>query len=384
MINLHKPLIKNKEIKEVNSILKSSWISYAGKNVNEFENNIANLVGSKHAISCINGTSALHLSLLSADIKQGTEILLPCVSFISTANVILYHNCYPVFFDINDNLTLDISSVILFFEKETFVKNKKLFNKKTNRQISAIIVVHAFGRVCDFRKIKKICKLYGIVIIEDAAGSLGSYLDSKAHTGTIGDIGCFSFNANKIITTGGGGMLVTKNTKFARRAKYLSTQAKKNNIYFQHDDIGYNYRLPNILATIGLYQLKRFKKILKKKKDTKNKYLNIFKNDTFCNLLGSNHIENNWLNILKINSNSKKVIKNLLIFLNKNNIETRPIWKLLHKQKKMRKYQSYKIVNANIILNSHICLPSGLNITSKDIRKVYLNILKFKKLYRFN
>ena len=131
------------------------------------------------------------------------------------------------FFDINDNLTLDISSIISFLENETFVKNKKLFNKKTKRQISAVIVVHAFGRVCDFRKIKKICKLYGIIIIEDAAGSLGSFLNRKKHTGTIGDIGCFSFNANKIITTGGGGMLVTQNLKFAKRAKHLSTQAKK-------------------------------------------------------------------------------------------------------------------------------------------------------------
>lgn len=380
MLNLHKPLLTKIEIKEVQTILKSSWISYAGKNVEIFEDEFAKFVGSKHAISCINGTSALHLSLLSSNIKKKTEILLPCVSFISTANIVLYNDCYPVFFDIDENINLNISSVLEFLNKETFQYKKKLFNKKSKRQISAIIVVHAFGRVCDFKKIKKICNTFGIIIIEDAAGSLGSYFSKKKHTGTLGDFGCFSFNANKIITSGGGGMIVTQNPSYAKKAKHLSTQAKKNNFYFEHDDIGYNYRLPNILATIGLFQLRRIKKILKYKKQLRNNYKKIFNKNKFFNIIHTNEHENNWLNILKINITDKKILKQLLFYLNKNGIESRPIWQLLHKQKKMKNFQKYKITKAEKIINTHICLPSGLEIKNIDIKKIYSYIEKFQKI----
>ena len=378
MINLHRPLLQNSELKEVKKVIKSSWISSAGKNVKKFENNFSKFTGSNYAVSCINGTSALHLAILSCGIKKNTEILLPCVSFIATANVVIYHNCNPVFFDVDDNLNINIESVLDFLSTKTFIKKNKIYNKKTKKQISAIIIVHAFGSVCNIKKLKRICKKYKIVIIEDSAASLGSLFNYKKHTGTLGDVGCFSFNANKIITTGSGGMLITQNSKIANKAKHLSTQAKKNNYYFEHDEIGYNYRLPNILATIGICQLKRIKEILSKKKKINNFYKKVFMKNDFFKIISDDTNSNNWINILKIQSNKKGLIKELLIYLNKNHIEIKPIWKLLHTQKKFKKFQTYKINKAYNLINSYVCLPSGLDLNNHDLKKVYYYINNFK------
>ena len=378
MISLHRPVIKGEEIKEVTKVLKSSWISSSGSNVKKFEDIIASYTGSKFAVGCVNGTSALHLALIASKVPQKSEVLLPCVSFISTANVVLYHNCSPIFFDVKDNFNIDLDKVIDFLENNTFKKNKKIFNKKTKKQISAIILVHVFGKACNFTKIKKICKKNKIIIIEDAAESLGSFLKKKIHTGTQGDVGCFSFNANKLITTGGGGMLVTQNSKIGKYAKHLSMQAKKNNFYFEHDELGYNYRLPNISATIGISQMVRIKNILVKKQKINDFYEKIFKKDIFFSLVPSDRLNNQWINLLKINTKKKNVLNEILSYLNKNKIEARPVWKLLYKQKQFKKFEKYKIFNAEKIIKNHICLPSGIDLNTKKLLTVVSFIKKFQ------
>ena len=193
-------------------------------------------------------------------------------------------------------------------------------------------------------------------------------------------VGCFSFNANKIITTGGGGMLVTQSASIAKKAKHLSMQAKKNSFFWEHDDIGYNYRLPNISATIGIFQMKRINSILIKKKYMNGYYQKIFKNDSLFNLVETNLLHNKWMNLLKIKSN-KNILKKLLIYLNRKKIEVRPVWKLLHEQKKFKNFEKFKIIKAKKLIEKHICLPSGIDLNKKKLTIVFECIKEFQKSY---
>ena len=267
MIDLHSPYIHKNAINYFKKCVKSGWVSTGGKFVSLFEKKISKFTGAKYAVACNSGTSALHISLKLAGINSGDEIIVPTITFVASINAVLYNSCSPIFMDCDNFFNIDVKKTIKFLSDNTIKKKNYTYNKKTQKKISAIIITHVWGNAVDIDDLLKECKKRNIKIIEDASESLGTrYKKNKKHTGTLGLFGILSFNANKIITTGSGGMILTNNYNLAKLAKYYTTQAKDNPIYFVHNNIGYNYRMSNISAALGLSQIKQINFFLKKKK----------------------------------------------------------------------------------------------------------------------
>ena len=380
MISLHEPLFLGNERKYIKNCLDQGWISSAGKYVNIFEKKIAKYTRAKYAVACINGTSALQISLKLVGVKKGDEVIVPSMTFIAPVNAISYNNAKPIFMDCDEYYTIDINKTLDFINKETRTIKKKsnendstiTVNKKTGNRITAIIIVHVFGNAVRFGKLVDLCRKRNIALIEDAAESIGTFytLDKfkKKHTGTIGIIGCLSFNGNKIITTGGGGMILTNSRKIAKEAKYLTTQAKDDPIYSIHNEVGYNFRLPNILAALGLAQLESLSKYIKKKKIIHERYKKKINKIKYLSISNTPHYAtcNYWLNILEINKNlSKKKLSKIIKYFFKNGIEVRPLWHPNHLQKKYKNCQTYKLDNINKIYLNRLCLPSSSQLTKK-------------------
>ena len=374
-IMLHEPNFFREEVNYLKKCISTKWVSTGGDYVLKFEKSIKNFTNAKHAVALNSGTAALDLTLKLIQIKQNDEIIVPSVTFIAPINCVLYQNASPIFMDCDENFNIDVKKTVEFIKRETIFRNGFTLNKKTKKRIKAIIIVHVFGNVADTIKLKKICNERRIKIIEDASESLGSFYKNKIHTGLIGDIGCLSFNANKIITTGAGGMIITNNKKYADRAKYLSTQAKDDPFYFKHNDIGYNSRLNNLNAAVGYAQMQKIKKILSKKIDNHKQYKKEIINLKNFKLLSRNNKnkENYWLNILLFTDkvDREKLIKKLKI----NKIDTRPVWHPNHLQLKMKKFQTYKITRSSKLLKKALCLPSGYDLNLKKIKRI-VTVLK--------
>ena len=382
MIPLHSANISKDDINSVNNCLKSSWVSTASSKINIFEKELSKYTKSKYTLALNSGTSALHLALLSIGVSADDEVIVPTITFIASVNVISYIGAKPIFMDCDDCMNIDIEKTIAFLDQNTYFKNGKTYNTKTNKIISSIIIVHVFGNVSNFIKLKKKARKLNIKIIEDAAESLGSYLHHNKkiyHSGTLGDIGCLSFNGNKIITTGSGGAILTNNKKLFERAKYLSTQAKNDQLFFVHNEIGYNYKMNGISASLGLSQLKKLNKILKLKRSIHKYYTKVFLYTKFSIIQSKDYsISNHWLNILLIkDQNILKKKNNFLKYLNLKNIQARPLWKLNHKQKPFVKFESYKIAKSIDYYNACICLPSSPNLTKRQIDYIKQTIVEY-------
>ena len=380
-IPLSVPYIFGNEKKYVNECIDTEWVSTAGKYVEIFENKIRNYTKSKYAIACTTGTSAIHTSLILSGVKINTEVIVSTMTFIAPINAISYCGGKPIFMDVDDNYGIDIEKTISFIENETTFKNNITYNKKSGKIIPALIVVHIYGRSVCFEKLASVCKKRNILIIEDAAEGLGNFYligkNKNKHIGTIGRFGCLSFNGNKVITSGGGGMILTNNKILALKAKSLTTQAKKDPIFFIHDDIGYNYRLTNIQSAIGVGQLENIKKVIHLKKEIYLSYKKLFENNKKFDFkkIKSNATSNYWLNLVEIKAiKNKDDLKKIIYKLSSNNIESRPIWHLNHLQKKYLKCQRYKITNANKLVLKTLCLPSSPQLSLLDIKKIVNNI----------
>ena len=360
--NLHEPIFYGEEIKLLKSCIRSNFVSTAGPQVEVFEKKIAKLTNSRYVVACVNGTSALHLSLKLININRNCEVLLPSLNFVASANAIEYCGAVPHFID-SDRKTLGVNPEKLekYLRKICIVKEKFCFNKKTKRKISALIAVHIFGHPCNIIKIKKICKRFKITLIEDAAEALGSYYKRK-HAGMFGDIGILSFNGNKTITTGGGGALITNEKAIAQKAKLLSTTSKIPHLWkYDYDSVGYNYRLPNINSVIGIAQLNSLKKILKVKRNLFNKYKKELKKIDTVELFEEpeNCKSNYWLNTVLLKDNSFHTRDYLINEINKKGIQVRPCWKLLHKLKHFSKYPSMNLDEAEKLEMKIINIPSS-------------------------
>ncbi len=380
-IALSEPFIDGNEMDYLRNCINTNWLSGSGKFVNRFENKIAKFIGAKYSTGFVNGTSALHIALKIAGCEQNNEVIVPSLTFIATINSIIYNNCSPIFMDSDKFYNIDEQKTLDFLIKNTYFKNGKTINRKTKKIIRAIIIVHVWGNAAKFDDLLVYCKKNNIKIIEDASESLGTkYISGpfkNMHTGTIGDIGCFSFNTNKIITCGSGGMLVTNNKNYYEKSLYLSTQAKDDPVYYIHNKVGYNYRLNNLNAAVGLAQFENFSKILKKKISINkiyNKKINEINGLKIVQL--PNYAKNNcWLNLLSIHKNYKYSLKQLINKFTSNNIEVRPVWELNHRQKMFKKYETYKIQNSLELIKYSLCIPSSSNITKKNIDRV-VSILK--------
>jgi len=376
-IPLSVPSIHGNEWKYIKECLDTEWVSSTGKYVNMFENKIAEYTGAKYAIACVNGTAALHISLLIAGVKPEDEVIVPTLTFISPINVVRYCNAYPVFMDADDFYNIDVKKTIQFIKEETIFKDGFTYNKKINRKISAIIPVHIFGNAVDMEKLVTICKERNIKIIEDASESLGTvYSKGKfadMHTGTIGTLGCLSFNGNKIITTGGGGIILTDNEDYVVRAKYLTTQAKDDEVHYIHNEIGYNYRLTNIQAALGFAQLEQLPGYLKIKKKNYRSYKQEIDKIPGLHLAETpDYAENNyWMYSLQIDKEIYgKNIESLMQFLTENKIQSRPVWHLNHLQKPYKDCQNYKIEKAIELLEKTLNIPCSVNLYDKEIKKI--------------
>ncbi len=377
MLPLSVPHIRGNEWKYIKECLDTEWVSSVGKYVVKFEEDICNHTGAKHAIACVNGTAALQIALTIVGVQPEDEVVIPTLTFIAPVNAIRYVQANPVFMDADDCYTLDIEKTLNFIKSETTYKQNASFNKNTGKHISAILPVHVFGNAVDLEKLYEVCVDRNIRIIEDAAESIGTYYTggdlSGKHTGTIGDVGCYSFNGNKIVTAGGGGMIVTNNEEFARKAKYLTTQAKDDEVYYVHNEVGFNYRLTNLQAALGVAQLEQLQAYI----DTKRRNYYHYKNriDKIPGLCISRVPQfassNYWFYCLQIEKQSYgKTRDELMELFRLNNIQSRPIWQLNHLQTPYRNCQSFQIEKAYSLLEHTLNIPCSVNITEEEIERV--------------
>jgi perosamine synthetase len=372
-IGLHEPHFIGNELRYLSNCIKENWVSSSGRYLNLFEKKIKQITKAKFVIPVLNGTIGLHLSMILSGVKKDDEVIVPTITFVATINAVKYVGANPVFMDVDEYLNIDEKKTIEFILTNTRYVKGKTFNKKTKKRIKALIVVHTFGNAAKIEKLHALCKKRKIKLIEDAAESLGTrYIKGKfknKHTGTIGDFGIFSFNGNKIITAGNGGVIITNNKKDYLKANYLITQAKDDKINFIHNEIGFNYKLSNISAALGLAQLENLNKFIKKKLDIRNYYIKITKNDKELEIFKSPEysINNNWLNLIII---KKKKINLILKKLNSKNFQLRPVWHPNHLQKSFRSNFSYKIKNAQKIIKNMLCLPSSANLKKSQIDRI--------------
>ena len=376
-IPLSVPSLNGNELQYVKECIDTEWVSSAGKYVELFEKNIAEYTGSKYAIACMNGTAAIQLSLRLAGVEAGDEVIVSTLTFIAPVNAITYNNAKPIFLDADKYYNLDSEKTIQFIKNETVFKNGFTYNKKTNNRITAIIPVHVWGNACWLDELIEFCNKQNIAVLEDASESLGTFYNAGKykgkHTGTIGKLGCLSFNGNKIITTGGGGMILADDESLSEKAKYLSTQAKDDPIRYVHDEIGYNFRLTNIQAALGVAQLEQLPAILKRKKEIYDFYQSKIENIKGLSLSKvPDYADNNhWLNLLQID---KKVYnedrESLMKRLEENGIQSRPVWKLNHEQKPYKNCRSFETSNAKILVENSLCIPSSINLDKEKIIKI--------------
>jgi perosamine synthetase len=376
-IPLSVPSLNGNELQYVKECIDTEWVSSAGKYVELFEKNIAEYTGSKYAIACMNGTAAIQLSLRLAGVEAGDEVIVSTLTFIAPVNAITYNNAKPIFLDADKYYNLDSEKTIQFIKNETVFKNGFTYNKKTNNRITAIIPVHVWGNACWLDELIEFCNKQNIAVLEDASESLGTFYNAGKykgkHTGTIGKLGCLSFNGNKIITAGGGGMILTDDESLSEKAKYLSTQAKDDPIRYVHDEIGYNFRLTNIQAALGVAQLEQLPAILKRKKEIYDFYQSKIENIKGLSLSKvPDYADNNhWLNLLQID---KKVYnedrESLMKRLEENGIQSRPVWKLNHEQKPYKNCRSFETSNAKILVENSLCIPSSINLDKEKIIKI--------------
>lgn len=376
-IPLSVPEIRGNEWHYIKECLDTGWVSSVGSFVDRFEKEIKNYTGAKHAVACMNGTSALHVSMVIAGVKPDDEVIMPTLTFIAPVNAVKYINAHPVFMDCDEYYNLDYQKTIEFIETGTVFRDGCSYNGLTGRRISALIPVHVFGNAVRLDDLAIICRERNIAIIEDATESLGSrYIEgihAGRHTGTVGQLGCYSFNGNKIITTGGGGMIVTDSEEYAKKAKYLTTQAKDDEVYFIHNEIGYNYRMTNLQAAMGVAQLEMLPYYIQTKKDHYAKYMGYLSGTEGMALcpVPPYSDNNHWMYALQLNPGHSGGKRDRLIKgLKEKNIQTRPVWHLNHLQKPYKNCQTYRIEHAYLMIDKTINIPCSVGLSDEDIRRV--------------
>ncbi len=359
-IPLHEPRFVGNEKKYLNECIDSTFVSSVGKYVDRFEKEFASFVGAKYAIATVNGTAALHISLILANVKKDDEVITQPLTFIATCNAISYIGAKPIFVDVDlDTMGLSPESLKSFLEANCEIINNQCINKTTNKIIKACVPMHTFGHPCKIEEIKEICEKWNITLVEDAAESLGSFYKDK-HTGTFGKVGAFSFNGNKIITSGGGGVIVTDDEQIAKRAKHITTTAKIPHPYeYVHDEIAYNYRLPNINAALLVAQMENLDRFLESKRELALSYEEFFKTSNIDFIKEPKDSKSNyWLQAILLNDLKQR--DEFLEFTNKNGVMTRPIWRLMNELEMFKDCQKNELKNAKYLEQRVVNIPSSV------------------------
>lgn len=369
-IYLSSPHMGGEELNYINEAFDTNWVAPLGPNVNNFEEAVCEYTKSKAATALASGTSGIHLALKCLGVGQGDIVFCSTLTFSATANPIIYQGAEPVFID-SEYESWNMSPIAL----------QKAFDdaEKNNKMPKAVIVVNLYGQSADYDKLKDICKKYNVPIIEDAAESLGATYKG-AQSGTIGNIGIYSFNGNKIITTSGGGMMVSDNEEYIKKALFWATQSRENERHYEHKELGFNYRMSNIVAGIGIGQMKVLDERIEKKKEIYETYKSAFKDIdniqmmNVCNFGKSNY----WLSAATINVKSEIKPLDIILALEKENIESRPVWKPMHMQPFFKEYKFFSSLDIESVsadlFNRGICLPSDTKMNKEDIKKV-INII---------
>ena len=361
-IPLHEPKFIGNEKKYLNQCIETNFVSSVGKFVDQFEIKIAKYIGTKYAVATSSGTSALHISLLLAGVEQNDEVITQPLNFIATCNAISYCKAQPLFIDVDlDTMGLSPSAFELFLDKNTKIKNKKCINRKTNKVIRACVPMHSFGHPCRIDKIRKICEENYIFLIEDAAESVGS-LYKNIHTGSFAKLGVMSFNGNKIITSGGGGCIVTNNKFLAKKAKHLTTTARVPHKWnFIHDMVGYNYRMPNINAALLVAQMENLNQFVNNKRKLARRYKSFFKNTNYFFFDEHKDSKSNfWLNSIILTNKSHR--DQFLKETNSKGVMTRPLWTLMNKLPMFKNAQHDSLRNSKWLEDRVINIPSSVTI----------------------
>lgn len=336
-VPLHEPIFNGKELEYVTDCIQTGWVSSVGAYVNRFEKDLARFTGVRRAVAVVNGTAALHIALKLVGVQAHEEVFMPALTFVATANAVSYLGAVPHFVDVSEKtLGLDPQKLEAHILAIGEVKNNQLINKKTGRVIRAVVPMHTFGHAVELEELQVICEKYHLILVEDAAESLGTYYKGK-HTGSFGKVSAVSFNGNKIITTGGGGAILTDDEALADYAKHITTTAKVPHRWeFEHDEVAFNYRLPNINAALGCAQLEKMPEFVKKKRA-----LTAFYEELVASLEGitlfkepANSLSNYWLQTLILDDSLER--DEVLAFLNDHGVMSRPIWTPLHKLKPYR------------------------------------------------
>lgn len=349
-VPLHEPTFDDKELEYVTDCIKTGWVSSVGAYVTKFEEELAKFVGVKRAVAVVNGTAALHIALKVAGVEANDEVLMPSLTFIATANAVSYCGAVPHFIDVHEEtLGVDPFKLDGYLQQITELRNGELFNKQTNRRIKALVPMHTFGHAVHLDELVALAEKYRLVLVEDAAESLGTYYKGK-HTGSFGKVNAMSFNGNKIITTGGGGAILTDDEALADYAKHLTTTAKVPHKWeYVHDEIGYNYRMPNINAALGCAQLEKLEQFLRQKKSLANKYEELLTNLDGVKLFKEPaHSDSNyWLQTLIMDETLDR--DKVLGFLNEQGVMSRPIWQPMHELEMFKDCPAMELDTTNLL-----------------------------------
>lgn len=385
-IPLSVPNLKGRELEYVSKAVEDEWVSTGGSYINQFEKNIASYLKVENAVACQSGTAGLHLALELSGVTREDQVIVPTLTFIAAVNPVRYLGAEPIFMDCDDSLNMDLDKLEEFCKEECRLTAEGLINKNTGKTIKALVMVHIFGNLADMERLVDLAQKYRFKIVEDATEALGSYYIEGRYkgqfAGTIGDFGVYSFNGNKIITTGGGGMIVAKDPEGLKQAKHLSTQAKADELYYIHDQVGYNYRMTNLQAALGVAQLERLEDFIQ----TKAKNYQIYKEEISkiegLNLLGFGQgtRPNYWFYSLLIDKETYGLDRDdVLEKLSQSKIQTRPVWGLIHEQKPYQENQTYKIEKAIYYRDRILNIPCSSNLTEEEVRQVCQVLKRLEK-----
>lgn len=362
-VPLHAPLFIGNEKKYLNECIDTTFVSSVGKFVDRFEEEIAAYTGAKKAVVCVSGTNALHMAMMLVGVEREDEVLTQALTFIATCNAISYIGAHPVFIDVDmETLGLSPNAVKAWLEKNAELKNGICYNKRTGRRVKACVPMHTFGHPIKIDELVQICNEWHIELVEDAAESIGSLYKGK-HTGTFGKVGAISFNGNKTITTGGGGMLLFQDEELGKLAKHLTTQAKVPHRWaFVHDHIGYNYRMPNINAALGCAQLENLERYVENKRETAQIYADFFKNipDITFFTEPENCRSNYWLNVVMLKD--KAAQQEFLEYTNDHGVMTRPVWELMNRLEMFKHCESDGLKNTEWLADRIVNIPSSVRL----------------------
>lgn len=376
VIPLSVPNLKGNELKYVTNAVETEWVSTAGPYVEEFEKKTAEYLHTEAATSCQNGTAGLHIALMMCNVTRDDMVIVPTLTFIAAVNPVAYIGAEPLFMDCDDSLCMDPVKLLRFCEEECEIQEDKLIYKASGKCIKAVVVVHVFGNMADMERILQIAEKYHLKVVEDATEAIGTYYTSGKYAGkyagTMGDIGVYSFNGNKIITTGGGGMIVARDQKVLQHAKHLTTQAKADTLNFIHDEIGYNYRMTNLQAALGLAQLEQLEKFIQTKKENYERYRSAI--DQIPGLKMLNFKDgvraNYWFYSVFCKEDYPMKRDELIRYLSEHHVQSRPIWGLISEQKPYAGAKTYQIEKAQYYQQSVVNIPCSTNLRAEDIDRI--------------